>query len=157
MKLTLDTCDIATPDVHFKLERSPLMNYVLKPFVQLPISLVEDLVCSSISDPLNALRNKFEMSVPLIYMLPAKFRPYLIQKNTTLVLQLQSIQSKDEQLTLVAGIEWKETNFDAPSDAKTLTMADINGADDPDNLLAEPVKYSKTSMHQFSLFSIQYL
>lgn len=81
-------------------------------------------------------------SIPLLFLVPAKFRPYLVQRNSTLVIQLQTIQSRDEQLTLVAGIDWKETEFEEPTDEKFLTN-EIE-TEEPENLLVEPQKYSKS-------------
>ncbi|KAI6175966.1 hypothetical protein M3Y97_00747800 [Aphelenchoides bicaudatus] len=147
MNLALDTCDIASPDIDITLERSFLTNYLLKPLANLPASFIQDIVCNSISGPLSSLRNKVEIKIPLGRVIPAKFVPYLIQKNTTLLIQLQSIQSRDEQLTLVAGIEWGEFDVDEDFREKDFLPLTDDG-EEAENLLVESPKYSESELDQ---------
>jgi hypothetical protein len=68
----------------------------------------------------------------------------LAHKNTTLVLQLQTVQSKDEQLTMVAGIEWKETKFDMPSmSEKPIIMPPEQSENDIEEAVLSPQNYCK--------------
>jgi len=147
MKFTLDTCEIGSPDVELKLERSLVMNYVLKPFAKLPASFVQDIVCNSISGPLGSLKNRIEIKIPLIKIIPPKFIPSLIQKNTTLLIQLQSIQSRDEQFTMVAGIEWGSSDVELSSDSKHApTQADT--VVEADDFVDDFKKYSDVELSQ---------
>lgn len=75
-------------------------------------------------------------------VIPEKFVPYLIKKNTTLLIQLRSIQSRDEQLTLVAGIEWAELDFDGDLYDKGLQLPAADDAEDADGLIDDGSKYS---------------
>lgn len=53
----------------------------------------------------------FSSEIPLISVVPLKFRQYLHQKNSTLRIHLTSIESDKEQLTLSAEVDWAETQI----------------------------------------------
>jgi hypothetical protein len=61
LRLALDKCDIGSGDVDFKLEKSFVLNYILKPFAYLPASFLHDAVCNAIAEPLTSLRHRFAM------------------------------------------------------------------------------------------------
>ncbi|KAI6234561.1 hypothetical protein M3Y99_00773700 [Aphelenchoides fujianensis] len=107
LKLALDKCDVGEGPMDVQLERSVVLNYVVKPFAQLvPRSLVQSAVCNAIAEPLTSLRNNYTIEIPLIHVVPQKFHPYMRRRNATLKVELQSVESKDEQLTMSAHITW---------------------------------------------------
>jgi hypothetical protein len=81
--------------------------------------------------------------IPLDRVIPEKFVPYLIQKNTALIIQLRSIQSRDEQLTLVAGIEWGEHDFGTDSHERSYKLPAADDADE-ENLNLDAPNYCKS-------------
>lgn len=88
----------------------------------------------------------FFRKIPLIRVIPIKFTQHLRQKNSTLIIQLQSIQSRDEQLTLVAGIQWGEFEFDEKFYQKEMQMSsneDVENTNTNTDNLQEPLRYCK--------------
>ncbi|KAI6236545.1 hypothetical protein M3Y95_00169100 [Aphelenchoides besseyi] len=113
LKLALDKCDVGDGPIDVRLEHSVFLNYMVKPFVQLvPRSLVQSAVCNSIADPLTSLRNNYTIEIPLVNLIPPKFQRHMRQKNTTLKIELQSVESRDEQLTMSAHIKWGSKELD---------------------------------------------
>lgn len=62
MNLAVEECNINDIDVDVRLERAYLMNLALKPLVGMfPNSIARDYVCTTLSDHLGALRNRFAL------------------------------------------------------------------------------------------------
>ncbi|CAD5219796.1 unnamed protein product [Bursaphelenchus okinawaensis] len=118
MSVAMEFCQVEEVNLDVFMERGYFLNWVLKPVTGLiPASLLRDYVCTTLSDHLGQLRNRFAVEFPLISLVPPKFQQYLHSKNTTLRIHLISIEADKEQLTLSAGVDWAEASM--PEDIQT--------------------------------------